>query len=243
MKPYYQDDAVTIYHGDCRSLLPMLTADDVVMITDPPYGTGGWRRTESGRGQSPKASLVREGWDAGDVDWLTPIPTLTFWTAERTLLLLSKASSIGLTKHRALYMQKPDPKPQVAGRIRWSVEPIWCLSPSGFTLYGGTDWINASTPRFGRDADATEHPYEKPLSVMYWLVSKTRAETILDPFMGSGTTLRAAKDAGRTAVGIEIEEEYCEIAAKRLRKPARPVLFARRRTQRRARRGTGDLFK
>lgn len=217
VKPYYQDDFVTIYHGDCREIeMWSWRVHPDVLITDPPYGTGGWRRTEAGAGRNPKASLVVEDWDDGAVDWLPRIPTLTFWTAAKTAQLLNAAVKRGLTKHRALYMRKKDPKPQIGGRTRWSVEPIWVLSEEGFLLHGGDDVVEASTPRMGRDANAHDHPYEKPLSVMEWLVGKTEAETIIDPFMGSGTTLRAAKNLGRKAIGVEIDERYCEIAAQRM---------------------------
>ena len=214
MTPYYQDDAVTIYHGDSREIAPGLAFD--VIVSDPPYGTGGWRRDAIGLGSDPRASLVRESWDDGDVDWIAGThPVITFWPAARTWLLLGHAQRVGLTKHRALYWQKPDPKPQVGGRTAWSVEPVWVLSGEGFLLYGDTDLYRDSAVRMNRDAEAVGHPYQKPEAVMRWLVGKTRAETILDPFMGSGTTLRAAKDLGRRAIGIEIEERYCEMAARR----------------------------
>lgn len=221
-KPYYDEDGITIFHADCRDILPYLEPVDLV-LTDPPYGTGGWRRENGGQGKNPCGILMREAWDSGEVDWLLSVPTLTFWPAARTGVLLNAANNVGLVKHRALYMHKLDPKPQVAGRTAWSVEPIWCLSPDGFVLYGGTDWCSASTPRHGRDADATGHPYEKPIEVLLWLIEKTSAKLILDPFMGSGTTLRAAKDLGRKAIGIEIEEKYCEIAVKRLAQQVLPI--------------------
>jgi len=211
MTPYYQDDAVTIYHGDCREWMP--EAD--VIVTDPPYGTGGWRRPESGAGSSPVAALTRESWDDGAVDWLRPIPTITFWPAARASALLLAAILVGLPKHRALYWQKPDPKPQVGGRVRWSIEEVWVLSQDGFLLYGDTDLFRESAVRVNRNEEAVGHPYQKPESVMRWLVGKTRVGTILDPFMGSGTTLVAAKSLNRKAIGIEIEERYCEIAARR----------------------------
>jgi site-specific DNA-methyltransferase (adenine-specific) len=212
--PYYQDDLVTIYHGRCQQVT--LAFEEDVIVTDPPYGTGGWRRPESGGGSDPKAGLVREEWDDGAVDWITGhSPVVTFWPAARTLQLLKQADAYGLTKHRALYWQKPDPKPQVAGRTRWSVEPVWVLSRDGFLLYGDTDWYRETAPRAGRDDAATGHQYQKPVGLMRWLIGKTRADLILDPFMGSGTTLVAAKSLGRHAIGIEQDEKWCEIAAQR----------------------------
>lgn len=211
MTPYYQDDLVTIYHGDCREWMPEADA----IVTDPPYGTGGWRRPEAGAGSSPVAGLIREDWDDGAVEWLTFTPTITFWPAARTWALLARANEVGLTKHRAVYWQKPDPKPQVGGRTAWSVEPVWVLSSDGFVLYGDTDLYRESAIRANRNAEAVGHPYQKPESVMRWLVGKTRAGTILDPFAGSGSTLVAAKSLGRKSIGIEIEERYCEVAARR----------------------------
>jgi site-specific DNA-methyltransferase (adenine-specific) len=213
MTPYYADSLVTIYHGRAGDVLPFVDAD--VVVTDPPYGTGGWRRPESGAGSSPIAALHREDWDDGAVDWLTDRPTVTFWPAARTWLLLVAANAAGLTKHRALYWQKPDPKPQVGGRVRWSIEPVWVLSRDGFLLYGETDLYRQSAVRMNRDAEAAGHPYQKPVAVMRWLIGKVPGASVLDPFMGSGSTLVAAKESGRRAIGIEIEERYCEIAAQR----------------------------
>jgi hypothetical protein len=119
-------------------------------------------------------------------------------------------------KVRLLYMRKRDPKPQVGGRTAWSVEPIVCASDDGFLLYGGTDWCEASTPRLNRDACATGHPYQKPEQVMRWLIAKTKAGTIADPFMGSGTTGVACANLGRKFIGIEIERRYFDIACERI---------------------------
>jgi site-specific DNA-methyltransferase (adenine-specific) len=109
------------------------------------------------------------------------------------------------------------------GRTRMSVEPIWVLSPDGFVMRGGDDVFDASTPRLGRDTDATGHPYEKPVEVMRWIIGKCDAPLILDPFMGSGATLRAAMDLGRMAIGIERDERWCEIAANRLAQEVLPM--------------------
>lgn len=214
VEPYYRDDAVTIYHGRWQDT-PVMGAS--VIVTDPPYGTGGWRRDAAGQGSNPKASLVREDWDDGAVDWLDGrTPAITFWPPARTWELLSRANAVGLTKHRALYWYKPDPKPQVAGRVRWSIEPVWVLGPEGYLIYTGTDLYRQSAVRSNQD-EATGHPYQKPVPVLRWLISKTKGGTVLDPFMGSGATLVAAKSLGRTAIGIEQDEKWCEIAANRCR--------------------------
>jgi len=220
MQPYYEHAGITIYHGDCRDVLSGFSDVDLI-FSDPPYGTGGWRRDRSGNGHDPSASLIVESWDDGAVDWLGLLPPsvracAAFWPAARTRRLLVAADAAGLTKHRTLYMRKRDPKPMPAGRIRWSVEPIWVLSRDGYVLLGGDDVYETTTPRLGRDSEAVDHPYQKPLDVVLWALGKLDGALICDPFLGSGTTLAAAKLLGRRAIGIEIEERYCEIAARRL---------------------------
>lgn len=218
-----------VIHGDCLEVMAGMEAGSVdAVVTDPPYGTGGWRRNGSGQGGNLTGSLCVEEWDTGSVRWLSlvsvlaaagsvAVPVITFWPAARTMQLLNAAASAGLRKHRCLYMRKLDPKPQVGGRTKWSVEPIWVLSRDGFVLMGGDDVYEASTPRMNRDADATGHPYQKPLGVMRWLLSKIPdARTILDPFTGSGTTGVACAKEGRDFIGIERESEYVEIARRRI---------------------------
>ncbi len=207
--------------GDCRALLPTYAwqPGDVV-VTDPPYGTGGWKREATGQGKNPKGTLVREDWDDGLVDWLDLCvgaeAVITFWTPSLTLELLSRAKEVGFDKHRCLFMRKPDPRPMPGGRTKWSMEPIWVLSREGFLLYGGDDYMLAVQPRLGRDPNATGHPYEKPTSVMRWIIGKTRASRVIDPFAGSGTTIRAAYDLGVSAYGIEMDKKWVKVANERL---------------------------
>lgn len=221
MTPYYDDGrGIVIYHGDAREILPTLEPGSVdLVLTDPPYGTGGWRRLEAGAGSNPSGSLVQEAWDDGALDWLSLVDApvvATFWPAARTSLLLEAATARGLTKHRCIYWRKPDPKPLPGGRTRWSVEPIWVLSHDGFVLTGGDDMFEMSALRRGCNAEWAGHPYQKPVRLLCWGLAKFRAGLILDPFAGSGSTLVAAKRLGVRAVGVETEERYCEIAARRL---------------------------
>lgn len=207
-----------LWHGDCLEVLPLLPQFDLA-LTDPPYGTGGWRRDASGAGSNPAAKLVREQWDDGALEWLRlcrGVPVLTFWPAAHMPELMGAAVACGYDKVRMLYMRKLDPKPQVGGRVSWAVETIVALGNEGFQLYGGTDWCEASTPRLNRDADATGHPYQKPLQVMQWALDKTKAPAVVDPYMGSGTTGVAAVLAGRQFFGVEQERRYFDMACERI---------------------------
>ena len=191
MKPYYEDGSVTIYHGDARDFLD-LRVD--VLVTDPPYGIGfagqptKWQRRA---GQTP------EDWDAepfDDVDaLLLTAPVACIWGGNYYTLPASRGW---------LAWIKPDAPPSMG-----SVELAWT------NLNRNARHIICSIG--ATNAERVGHPTQKPLAVMRWTVAGMPLGTILDPFMGSGTTLVAAKDLGRKAIGIEIEERYCEIAARR----------------------------
>lgn len=227
MTPYYDRAGIQIWLGDNRDVLPSLVPGSVdLVLTDPPYGTGGWRRLEAGAGSNPSGSLVQEDWDDGALDWLSLVDApvvATFWPPARTSLLLEAATARGLTKHRCLYWRKPDPKPLPGGRTRWSVEPIWVLAHDGFVLTGGDDMFELSALRRGVSAEWAGHPYQKPAALLRWLLAKFPAGVVLDPFAGVGSTLVAAKALGRPAIGVEQDERYCEIAARRLAQDALPL--------------------
>jgi len=213
MRPYYQDDAVTIYHGDSRELLtPDFQMVDAT-ITDPPYGVELGSRPNNGRERIGYTQFA----DTPDFIKNTVIPIISM------CIVLSKR--VVVTPGTRNCFKYPEPNeigavfnPAGAGMGRWG---FTCFQP---ILYYGKDpnpghWTpNSFQTSALSEAEADEHPCPKPLAWMNWLVKKgsLEGETILDPFMGSGTTLRAAKDLGRKAIGIEIEERYCEIAAKRM---------------------------
>lgn len=193
MTPYYSDSAVTIYHGDCREILPGLSAD--LVMTDPPYGVG-------------KAFWDAElpFWWLNDVraDVLAITPCLKNLLDYPAIVGTSLVYRWTLAAHVTNGMTL-----SIVGFGNWI--PCLVYSVEGVKLH--TQIQDARS--FAIRGDMPEHPSPKPLAVMRWLVDALPGETVLDPFAGSGTTLRAAKDLGRKAIGIEIEERYCEIAAKR----------------------------
>ncbi len=212
MKPYYQDSAATIYHGDCREILPMLPMVDLV-LTDPPY-----ELTAKGGGIGSRReylSKIEGHLDAGfDVKMLAQFPNWMCFCGKKQLKEL-----LGATGDRVWALvtwNKPNPTPLCSGNYLPDTEYIVHAYQSG-RLFG--DYRDKSRYIVHPvEKNEFDHPTVKPLSVMMKLVKLgTRSgEMILDPFMGSGTTLRAAKDLGRKAIGIELEERYCEIAAKRM---------------------------
>lgn len=214
-EPYYEHGGCTIYHADCRELLPHLQAD--VVVTDPPYDEKthkgaryGFRHTSSQIAFAPlKVPLMVPLLLASAQRWVVAFCSLEMFGAYRDVA--------GDAWVRAGFWRRTNGVPQFSGdrpgqpgegiaiMHRKSVAKRW--SGNGRHAY----WeypIVAGGP----------HQTTKPLGLMSELVAlfSEPGETVLDPFMGSGTTLRAAKDLGRPAIGIEIEERYCEIAAKRL---------------------------
>lgn len=219
MKPYYEDatSGITIYHGDCREVLPDLSPLNWVLLTDPPYGIDGGRghdAEEFGKGRY----LHSSGW-RDDQQYIEQVCAPVIGD------LLSRVIRGAITpgvRCMGLYPRPVDVgcfwTPAAARRTPWgfsTFQPIF---------YYGSD------PRAGRgalpngrllteSAPDNGHPCPKPEIAWRWLATKLvvdEDQLFIDPFMGSGTTLRAAKDLGRRAIGIEIEERYCEIAAKRL---------------------------
>ena len=207
--PYYQDEHCTIYHGDCLELVPLLTFD--VVVTDPPYGIN--YQSDRGANHPPvvgdKATGVRDAL----IEAVSGKPMLVFgrWSQPRPTG----------TKHRLIWSKAPDPgMGDLSSPWGHSEEEIYVLG-SGFA--SAKRRPNVLT--FAKPAVAAlerAHPTPKPVELMRDLIACCPPGVVLDPFMGSGTTLRAAKDLGRKAIGIEIEERYCEIAAKRLAQEVLP---------------------
>jgi site-specific DNA-methyltransferase (adenine-specific) len=227
MQPYYQQDGITIYHGDCREVLPQLPEVDHV-ISDPPYSDDTHSGARTGRGDvalvdfnSTSADLVRETlalvrvkrWGVMTVDWQHVLP-------------LKAVPPRGWKFVRHGVWIKPNGTPQFTGdRPAQGWEAVAILHAD---VNGRMRWNGGGLPATWTHCKVSGlHPTGKPEPLLLDFVTQftDAGETVLDPFMGSGTTLVAAKRLGRTAIGIELEERYCEIAARRLSQGALTAMF------------------
>lgn len=221
--PYYQDDKVTLYLGDCREVTEWLTAD--VLVTDPPYGIayqgGGvrsWNGVRTSRGSAVKTIREDATTDARDA-------ALGQWGERPGLVFGSwKAPRPETTRQRLIWFKR-NTNPALGG-TPWSSadEEIYVL---------GDGWVGARTLNVITTDEARSssgalsvivgHPTPKPLNLMEQLIERCPPGVIADPFAGSGSTLVAARNLGRRAIGVELEERYCEVIARRLAQDCLPL--------------------
>ena len=210
--PFYERDGIAIYHGDCRAILPTLTFD--LMLTDPPYGIALANHAKGKERSNREWTVANDGtqevgeavlgmWDGPTIAFASPMKP---WTGKwRQYLCWEKGE-----------------------HVSGGGDPTTCWKPSFELLQ-----VRRNGPLDGRrdgavlrfqavKDDYKFHPTPKPVSLIEYLIVKTRPTVVCDPFMGGGSTLVAAKRCGVRAIGIELEERYCEVAAKRL---AQGVLF------------------
>ncbi len=195
MVPYYQEDGITIYCGDCREILPGLPCDAI--LTDPPYGTA----RDKGTGEYGKRRKAGFGdWDSCAVD-LAHLPDVQ--------RIVWGGNYFNLPPSRMFLLW--DKGAGFAGRDFAECEQAWCS-------WEGNARIYRRDPLASRDYIGKEHPTEKPIPLFQWCILNfpVLPSALVDPYLGGGSTLIAAKNLQLPAVGIEIEERYCEIAAKRL---------------------------
>lgn len=205
---YYEENNITIYHGDCREILPTLPKVDLV-LTDPPYGIG-----------ADEAAAKNNG------KWGWRFYGTTAWDRERpsqeTFNLIRSCAADSIIWGGNYFT---DYLPPSQCWLSWDKGQT-DFSFADFEL-AWTSFDNASrrilVPRGRAILDGKQHPTQKSREVIKWCISianryaRTAPQSVCDPFLGSGTTARACKDLGLSCVGIEINEAYCEIAANRLR--------------------------
>lgn len=231
MAPYFANGDTRIYCGDCREVLPLLELKADLVVTDPPYSNRTHNGARTNRIRSGGVPLVdfapmscaeirrvfslcaqklQRGWLLSFLDW-------------RYVASLEEEPPGGLRFVRHGLWIKPNGAPQLSGdrpAMGWEAIAMLHSAAGRMRWNGGGERAVFECPR----EHHALHPAQKPLRLLKRLVAlfASEGDTVLDPFAGSGTTLRAAKDVGCPAVGIEKEERYCEIAANRLRQS---VLF------------------
>lgn len=216
-EPYYRDELVTLYHGDCLEITEWLQAD--VLVTDPPYG------------MSYRDRMGDHAPIAGDEDTRSRTDALAMWGAKpavvfgtwrvpkpdgvKNVLIWDKGTDLGMgaatpwgLSHEEAYVLGEWPALVPGGRVREGGTPS--RAPSVLRVNKPN---NASSSRIN-------HPTPKPVPLMGQIVDRCPPGVIADPFAGSGATLVAARELGRRSIGVELEEKYCELIAKRLSQQA-----------------------
>jgi modification methylase len=245
MTPYYEQDGITIYHGDCRDVLPLLPLVDLV-FTSPPYNKnrrfdGTWQGIVT---ETCKGSRFRGGYGVHTDDM--PMPEYESWQRDTLRALWGVLSDDG-----AIYYNH---KPRIINGELWmptTLNPglplrqivIWDTG-AGINFMPGAyipahEWIMLfARPSFRfverrasalsdvwrfHPASTKDHPAPFPIELAQRAISSTNAAVVLDPFMGSGSTLLAAQREGRCAIGIELDEQHCETAVRRLSQAVMPL--------------------
>jgi site-specific DNA-methyltransferase (adenine-specific) len=223
VKPYYDQDGITIYHADCREMLPALSRVVSLSIADVPYGvvdreSGGLRELDKGDADV----------ETFDVQWLTEqlirctCGSIYVWCGtEQVSGIRSQMVTAGLTTRLCVW-EKTDPSPMNGEHFWLSALEACVFGRKAKAIFNEF----CKSPRFTGPSERNipDHPTPKPEWLMNRLICASSApgDLVLDPCCGSGTTLVSAKLTGRRAIGIERNERYCEIAANRL---AQGVLF------------------
>lgn len=204
--PYYQDDCVTLYHGDCLEQREWLDAD--VLVTDPPYGVA----YTSGRVEGRKRNATGISNDRSPA---IRSDALNLWDSRPAIVFGSWRVPKPANVRQQLIWDKGDDPGTGDLTMPWgsTFEEIYVLGK-------GAAWVGSRSPSVLRAnkphwMHRPDHPTPKPVGLMEQLIQKCPPGIIADPFAGSGATLLAARNLGRKVIGVELEEKYCEIIAKR----------------------------
>lgn len=237
MKPYYKHGEVAIYHGDCLDVLRESSERFDTVVGDPPYCSGG-------RQQAQARNIISKA-DGREADWfLTDMmgSDSYIWWMREIAGELFRCADVGAHAYLFTDWRQYTNVVTACETRGWSLRNVvvWDKAKGGAM---GSFWRNNHewVPVFAKGAprqmarrdcfntwagtkpQGDEHPTVKPSRLISYLLEMSGAQSVIDPWMGSGTTLFAAKALGIRAIGIEIEERYCEIAAKRLEQEVLPL--------------------
>lgn len=211
--PYYSDDLVTLYLGDCREIGAWLAAD--VLVTDPPYGIK-WTSGVSWYTGGRRLNLTRDA-IAGDETTQARDDVLTAWGDRPAAIFGSwrAARPVGV-KHRLVWHKAGMNPGPISAAFMSQDEEIYILGDGWRKSSPPLRSVLTTTENRAHQPKEIGHPTPKPVGLMEVLIDRCPPGVIADPFAGSGATLIAAKNLGRRSVGVEVDERYCEVIAKRL---------------------------
>lgn len=217
MQPYFQNDLITLYHGDCLEITEWLSAD--VLVTDPPYGID-WSPNKGGyKGKGSQIRLPKI--IANDSTTEVRDAVIELWGTRPAVVFGSwKMPRPPLTKHRLVWHKKGQAPGPANAPFMVQDEEIYIWG-DGF-ISTSPPMRSVITTSEARSVEVAKigHPTPKPIGLMETLIGRCPDGVIADPFAGSGATLVAARNLGRKAIGIELEEKYCELIANRLSQEA-----------------------
>ena len=211
--PYYEGDGITLYHGDCLNVAEWLTAD--ALVTDPPYGIGYTRPDIAAYNVYGHTGILNDA-DTGARD-----AALTLWGNSRPAIVFGSflIPAPATARQVLVYLKPPDAGFMGSvGGYRRDTEAVFLCGGCGKGPGVRSSLIGTTRRRVG--GPSRGHPHSKPTDLMETLVNACPPGIIADPFAGSGSTLVAARNLGRPAIGVELEERYCEIIATRLSQAA-----------------------
>lgn len=213
-QPYYQDEWVTLYHGDCLEVTEWLAAD--VLVTDPPYGVA-WKGGFSSYGPGNKRTVYSNDGIANDENADVRDQALTLWGGRPAVVFGSwRVPRPDNTQHRLIWHKQGQAPGPVNAPFMTQDEEIYILGTGFLKTSPPMRSVITTTEARSIEVSKIGHPTPKPVGLMERLIERCPEGVIADPFAGSGATLLAARNIGRKVIGVEYEEKYCELIAKRL---------------------------
>lgn len=204
--PYYEHGGITIYHGDCREVRCWLDAD--VLVTDPPYGVRWLGYANKGQKRVPID---------GDCDTSARDTALAMWGDRPAIVFGSwRLGRPAGTRNRLIWHKRGQSPGLLNAPFMSQDEEIYVLGDGFISTSPPMRSVIETRENRSVEVQTVGHPTPKPVALLEVLIGRCVGRVVADPFCGSGSTLVAAKNLGRKAIGIEIEERYCEIAAQRL---------------------------
>jgi site-specific DNA-methyltransferase (adenine-specific) len=227
IEPYYEDESVVFYHSPCEDLMEegIITQGSLsIVLTDPPYGINFTSAHRKRRTHIARPIVGDDHLPVEIIEDLAPLLRDTgalywFCTEDGITPFAEAAVAAGLIKRRVLVWDKLNwASGDLEGDWASRLEYICWAAKGRHLLRGGRPHNLLQYHREASGSQDFKHPSQKPLDLLYKIIetSTDPGDLIFDPYSGSGSTLRAAKDLGRKAIGCEVEEIYCEVVAKRL---------------------------